>query len=138
MKISRSRLQRPGGLAISAVLLLSVYVFGCQKGPVQPQVQPGATYYCKDRHTNVNPSTGVDDDTVAVCPGKKMTWLDKGEDWEVEFKNDSPFVGKPKKMNKGNPTGVARDDLTKDTPFPYTITVNGKKFDPQIIVMGGN
>jgi hypothetical protein len=128
MKISSPRLQVLRGLAVCAVLLLSVCVSGCQK--------PGVTKdYCIDRQTHVNAKTGVDDDTVVVCKGKKMTWLDNGEDWEVEFKNDSPFVGKPKKMNRNNRLGTARSDVNKDTPFPYSITVNGTKFDPQIIVM---
>ncbi len=129
MKISSSRLQVLGGLAISAILLLLVYVSGCQK--------PAVTNYCIDRQTYVNANTGVDDDTVVLCAGKKMTWQDRGETWEVEFKNDSPFEGKPKKVKKGDPPGVARSDVPKgkSTAFPYSITVNGKKFDPQIIVM---
>jgi hypothetical protein len=130
MKISSSRLQVPGGLAISAVLLLFVYVSGCQK----PRV---AKDYCVDGQTYVNATTGVEDDTIVLCPRNKMTWLDRGETWEVEFKNDSPFEGKPKKVKKGDPPSVARGDVPKGkaTAFPYTITVNGKKFDPQIIVM---
>jgi hypothetical protein len=66
-----------------------------------------------------------------------MAWNDRGESWEVEFKQDSPFVGKPMKIKKGDPPGVARADVPsgKDTPFPYKITVNGRAFDPQIIVM---
>jgi hypothetical protein len=131
MKISSSRLQVSSGFAISAILLLFVYVSGCSK--------PGVTTsYCDyDQETYVNANTGVDDETVVVCAKKKMTWLDHGETWEVEFKNDSPFEGKPKKVKKGDPPGVARSDVPKHkaTAFPYTITVNGKKFDPQIIVM---
>jgi hypothetical protein len=130
MKISSSRLQGPGGLAISAILLLFVCVCGCQKRVVRD--------YCdNDQETYVNADTGVDDQTVVVCAGKKMTWKDHGETWEVEFKNDSPFEGKPKKVKKGDSSGVARGDVPKGkaTAFPYSITVNGKKFDPQIIVM---
>ena len=28
--------------------------------------------------------------------------------------------------------------LNDDTAFKYTITVDGKRYDPQIIIMGGN
>jgi hypothetical protein len=130
MKISSSRLQVARGLAISASLLLFVCVCGCQKPAVTKN-------YCIDRQTYVNANTGVEDDTIVLCPGNKMTWLDHGETWEVEFKNDSPFEGKPKKVKKGDSPGVARGDVPKGkaTAFPYSITVNGKKFDPQIIVM---
>ena len=131
MKIPGVSRRIPGELAFSVVALLAISSCACK----QPATVKN---YCRDRQTFVNGNTGVEDDPIVVCPNFKMTWADHGETWEVEFKGDSAFEGKPKKVNKGNPTGVDRIDLKKDTAFPYSITVNGKKFDPQIIVMGGD
>lgn len=127
LRVSRSTLAKA---VFSAALSLAI--FGCN-----PK-QPTGKGYCRDRKTYVDKDTGVKDQTVAVCPGYKMRWLDNGEDWEVEFKGDSPFDSKSKRVKKGDPDSVARKDLTQDTAFPYTITVNVKKFDPEIIVMGGD
>jgi hypothetical protein len=134
MKIPGLRFQVPGHLAICGFFLLSLYVSSCSD-------EKASFYkrYCTDRHTyvNKNASGGVDDDPIVLCPGKKMRWDDHGEDWEVDFTNDSPFEGKPMKMDKNNRTGKARSDLKKDTSFPYTVTFKDRKADPQIIVMGG-
>ena len=119
------------GVSLLSILLVSMFCFACQ----QPLLTKN--YGCRNRQTYVNTTTGVDDPTIVLCPGGKMTWNDHGEDWEVDFKNDSPFEGKPMKVKKGDGPKVARSDtpVGKDTAFPYSITVNGKTFDPQIIVM---
>jgi hypothetical protein len=116
-------------ITLCGVMLLTIS--GC--GHEESQT---AKISCRDRKTDVDKNTGVKHMTVVLCPGRKMHWSDGGENWVVEFKgNDSPFQGKPMKISKGDQDPVARTGLKQDTTFPYSITVDGKKFDPQIIVM---
>jgi len=118
-----------------AFLLACVGPIGC-KGLFRPNV--AHTYNCRDRVIKVNAANahGVDHDTVVICGGQSITWKEQNnEDWEVDF-TSSPFQQGQTKVKKGD-GAQAVNSLTDDTAFEYSITVNGTKHDPQIIIMGG-
>jgi hypothetical protein len=98
----------------------------------------GEVYNCRDRDVHVNKDNpkGVDEETVIVCKGHKVRWRERNqEDWSVHF-DVSPFVSGVKDIKKGGPEPGAVIRVDQDTSFKYSITVNGKTFDPQIIIMG--
>jgi hypothetical protein len=138
MKVPVSLLPRwslPTGIALAWLLGISLWQAACEQPNVSKDV-----YKCKDRGIDVdaNAPTGVDQDTVVVCGNHKVKWKEKNqEDWEVLF-TVSPFQQGEKKIKKGDPPPSAVAPQTTDTPFKYSITVNGQKHDPQIIIMGGN
>jgi hypothetical protein len=125
------------GLAFAGLFTVALWQSAC-KEPEKPKVAYDV-YTCKDRTIDVdaNAPTGVDQDTVVVCGKHKLKWKEKNqEDWVVEF-TVSPFQQGEKKIKKGDPPPSAVTPLTDDTAFKYSITVNGQKHDPQIIIMGG-
>jgi hypothetical protein len=126
----------PAGLVLTVALFgISLWQAGCEKPPVVKDV-----YNCKDRTIDVDAAapTGVDEDTVVVCGNHKLKWKEKNqEDWQVEF-TTSPFQQGEKKIKKGDAPPSAVAPQSTDTAFKYSITVNGQKHDPQIIIMGSN
>lgn len=117
---------------IACAAVLVAYGAACR------QATRGEVYNCRNRdvHVNKDKLRGVDEETVVVCKGHKVRWLERNqEEWSIHFDN-SPFVSGVKDIKKGGPEpgGVIRVD--EDTSFKYSITVNGKTFDPQIIIMG--
>jgi hypothetical protein len=127
------------GLAFAGLLAVSLWQGGC-KEPEKPKVAYD-TYTCRDRTVDVDANSptnsGVDEDTVVVCPKHKIKWQEKNkEDWVVEF-TVSPFQGGEKTIKKGDPPPSPVAPQPADTAFKYSITVNGTKHDPQIIIMGG-
>lgn len=120
-----------GGVLLAAAAMLAAYAPACRR-PLTADV-----YAChdKDVHVNRNAAKGVEEETVAVCKGHKVRWHERGgEDWRIHF-DASPFVSGVKDIKKGDDPGpVTRVD--QDTAFKYSITVDGKTFDPQIIIMG--
>jgi hypothetical protein len=120
-------------MAITAVVCLSLTQFSCEKRFA------GKVYNCQNRviHPDRTASKGVDKDPVVVCGGSSVSWKEKnGEKWQVDFVT-SPFQQGEKTIKNGQtPSPVLV--LTDDTAFKYTITVDDKSYDPQIIIMGGN
>jgi hypothetical protein len=131
------RLSLPAALTLAGVLAVSLFQAACEKAVPPP---PTDVYACRDRtiDVNANASTGVDQDTIVVCGKHKVKWKEKNqEDWQVEF-TTSPFQQGETKIKKGDAPPSAVTPQTADTAFKYSITVNGQKHDPQIIVMGGS
>ncbi len=101
---------------------------------------PYTVYNCRDRTImpdRTSSATGVDRDTIIVCGGFHVRWREKnGEQWQVDFVT-SPFQQGEKTIKKGDKDPSPVLVLNDDTAFKYTITVDGKQHDPQIIIMGG-
>jgi len=128
------RLSLSVSMALAALLVISLWQSSCQNRPAIAHV-----YNCRDRVPDVDggATNGVVQDTVVVCGGQKLDWKEKhNEDWEVEF-TSSPFEQGEKKIKKGGGPHSNVKHLADDTAFKYSITVNGQKHDPQIIIMGG-
>lgn len=113
-----------------------------QEGGKKPRV--AGNFPCGDKPVKVktgDPKQFATPEAVYVCDGDVVTWdpADDVQTFEVEFKNDYPFEGTPKKFHKGD----GKSPKTKHqkpglTVYEYKITVNGQSFgDPQVIGGGG-
>lgn len=148
----RARTQLPSHLSFETTLVLTVlvavalFVTACSSSvqpPPTPNPNPKTTkvYPCRDRAIKIDKAYahGVDQDVVVLCGGNNVSW--KGNPpWEVDF-TTSPFVSGVTVIKDTSlaPGPVLPEPLDQDTAFTYTVTTSdGKKFDPQIIIMGGN
>ncbi len=116
-------------VALAAAALLAACAPACRQ-PVP--------YSCRDKdvHVNRNASKGVDEETTAVCNGRSVRWRERGgKDWKNRF-YVSPFVSGVKDIKKGDTDPGPVIQVQQDTGFKYSITVDGKTYDPQIIIMG--
>ncbi len=133
-----SHISLQAGVALAAVICLSVTQFSCKEPHVA--FAPYTVYNCRDRTImpdRTSSATGVDRDTIIVCGGFHVRWREKnGEQWQVDFVA-SPFQQGEKTIKKGDKDPSPVLVLNDDTAFKYTITVDGKQHDPQIIIMGG-
>ena len=121
-----------GGVALAAAATLVAYASACRQ-PLTADVYP-----CRDKEVHVNKEKpkGVDEEVVTVCHGHKVRWRERHqENWSVHF-DASPFESGVKDIKKGDPDPGSVIKVDQDTGFKYTITVDGKAFDPQIIIMG--
>ncbi len=121
-----------GGVLLVAAAMLAAYAPACRK-PLTADV-----YACRDKevHVNKDKPRGVDEEVVTVCKNHKVRWREKHqEDWSVHF-DVSPFVSGVKDIKKGDRDPGPVIQVDQDTAFKYSITVDGKTYDPQIIIMG--
>jgi hypothetical protein len=81
--------------------------------------------------------TGVDTSDAYVCSGNKVTWNANNHVFTVFFKNGCPFVSGCKEIDNQKPTAGPIKSTTDLTIYDYGIVIDGKLYDPHIIV-GGN
>jgi hypothetical protein len=118
-----------------AMLVLMFGGTGCGRGN-RPQV----TYDC-GQTVIVDAQMGVikKHQAVYLCEGKTLEWQAQGgETFTVEFDpKNCPFESCPIINNAApkSPSGKHFDYLTV---FKYTITVNGKAYDPHVVGGGGH
>ena len=125
-------------------LLVALGTSGCKFFRPPEQVRSGnAIIPCIDKQTiDVNLTTGATPDAVYVCEDQTVVWQANGHNFEVEFKDGSPFKDEGKKFNNGTNTSKGGKNHAHITVFKYTITVwddNGphNQFDPHVIGGGG-
>jgi hypothetical protein len=144
----RAPAQLPSQLSFGTTLMLTVLVAvamvvtACSSSVQQPPPTPKTKVYtCKDRPIKIdkNYKHGVDQDVVVLCGGNSVSWKGSAP-WEVRF-TTSPFVGGATVITDTSldPGPVIQEPADQDTAFKYSVTTSdGTKFDPQIIIMGGN
>lgn len=125
---ARNRLA-PAMMVLSAIVLWA----GCLKPAAE------STFKCKDRaiHVNREKARGVEEETIVVCAKHKVKWAARHEEkWSVHFEV-SPFKSGAKDVKPGEDPGAVVE-VEQDTAFKYSITVDDRTYDPQIIIMGGH
>jgi hypothetical protein len=128
-----SRFVASGRTALMPALVLAAALLAC-RSPEGPD-----SIKCHDRsvHINRDKAHAVEEETVVVCHTKRATWSPRhDEKWSLHFEV-SPYQGGVKDIAPGVDPGpfVVVD---QDTAFKYSITVDGKTFDPQLILIGGH
>lgn len=97
------------------------------------------SHACRDRaiHVNREKPRGVEEETVVVCASYRVRWAPQhDEKWLVHFEA-SPFSSGARDVRPGEDPGTFVK-VPEDTAFKYSITVDQKTYDPQIIIMGGH
>jgi plastocyanin len=116
------------------ILFLTLGASGCKPAPVSPSAIPT----CGDKIVDVDSTVGAKPEAVYVCKGDTVTWNPNGLTFTVEFKKDSPFEGDPMKFDDKHNKSPKTKSHKQLKVYEYLITVNGTKFDPQVIGGGGN
>lgn len=126
-----------------ALVLLCVLSVGCHH---QPTAAPtGKKSVCKgdksdcgnpQHHIRVDVNTGVDKQEICACGGEEVEWDFQSETFQVEFKKGDGTPFPVDTFNNQYPKGTVKQDAGYG-PYRYKITVNGKAFDPRVVVGGG-
>lgn len=135
-----SRVMLVGSTGFALLLLLTLGNSGCEQ--FQKREPKTVKIGCGHKDITVDIGNGVDLHHLAVyvCPGHTVTWnAPAGVTFTVKFPNGCPFSSCPA-IDNNNPTSQpalnpAPVDLMVDK---YTITVNGKPFDPHVVGGGRN
>ena len=129
------------------VLVLMLGTSSCkeEEGEKRPRVTGKGPLDCGDKTVTVqagsDPTKFATPEAVYVCEGDVVTWEPASDvqTFDVDFKKDYPFEGNKKKFNKGDRKSPKLKPQKKGlTVYPYTITVNGVPYDPQVVGGGGN
>jgi hypothetical protein len=98
----------------------------------------GVKFRCGDQIVYVDSKTGANPVAVYLCADDTVTWSSNDRKFKVEFMQDSPFSNDEKAFDNAHSKSQGAKHLKQLTVYEYKITVDGKEFDPQVIIGGGN
>jgi hypothetical protein len=117
-------------------LLLILGIGGCRRH--ESYQKKGVRFRCGDQIVYVDSNTGANPVAVYLCADNTVTWSSSDRKFKVEFKQDSPFSNDEKAFDNSHSKSQGAKHLKQLTVYEYKITVDGKEFDPQVIIGGGN
>jgi len=121
--------------------LMALFMLGagsCGDDHPKPKAAGGKTKMINcDQSVDVDAAKGIKKWAAYLCDGDTLTWnADSTVQFTVLFEKTTPFANGGR-FDNGHPTGNAQPQYGPLAVYKYTITVNGKDFDPQVVA-GGN
>jgi hypothetical protein len=151
--VNIARLRCKGVGYFSVLLLVVLATSGCGGTTKNVSDKVTFTFDCMDQTVHVDKNdnkNGVKEPWVYVCEDKTVTWdtswdssWDPQRDhFKVHFKNHFPFKSDPQDFTDAVGNNKSKGAYSQHPPvftiYEYTITVNGKDFDPQVVGGGGH